>query len=328
MRRLLITAVLGALIASGLTASPANADPQTSTVSGTVSRADGASPEGIVVVTRCDNGVTKWDPTYSTTVAADGSYSLPTPASPPTDPNARCSSALVEFHHPAYVSQVYDDAVTPEEATLVPGAAGDTVLAPQVLSRPAGSIRGRIVDTYGHRVTDAAIRVDAWGAGNELSGKVAPTRGTLDAGGRFVLGSLPAGRYTVRSTRDSRYASGDTGWERRQRVQVKAGKTATSPLLVVKDRSRIQAHATWHARSVTLRIRVTSRVTGRAVDGRISAFVLHGGQRKHVQLHRGRAVVTLAAGSTVRQGGWGIFSVRYLESRHADKSQGSWDHQF
>jgi hypothetical protein len=330
MRRLLITTVLASLIACGLAASPAGADdPQTSTVSGTVSRADGRSPEGIEVVTRCNGGLVSPDPTYTTTVAADGSYSLPTPALPSADPYARCSSTLVEFHDPTgtYLSQFYDDALTDDAATLVPAAPGDTALAPQLLSRAAGAIRGRVVDSYGHPVTDDAIRVRVYPAGNELDGAVPWTPGTLDSRGGYVLRSLPAGRYIVETTRHgSPYWSGTTG--AKKRIRVTAGQTTTAPRVVVKDRSHIRARATWHARSVTLRIQVTSRVTGRPVDGRISAYVLHGGKRLHVRLHRGRAVVTLAAGPAAREGGWGISSVRYAESRHAGRSQGSWQHEF
>jgi len=300
------TVVFAAVAATGATA-PAGADTP-STISGTVSRADGASPAGIVVATRCDDESTwPWELSTTTTAAADGSYSLPNPA------GSECASVFVEFHDPsgAYVSQFYDDSLMDFQATTLRSAVGDTVLAPQVLSHVAGAIRGQVFDTYGRRVHDRDIQVRA--GGGVLEDAVALPSSNLGPQGGFVLRALyPGGRYFVETTEGSRYSSVSTRQAPRRWLPVKAGKTAVSPRLVVKDRPRIRLAATWHAHSVTFRIRVTSRVTGKVAPGTV--WVSLGNEsRSHIRLRHGRATVTVPA---VFPREWAAVDLGYDGSRH------------
>ena len=201
--RLVVASVVIAVVAATGSTAPASADPM-STISGTVARADGGSPEGIVVATRCDDESTwPWELSTTTTAAADGSYSLPNPA------GSQCASVFVEFHDPsgAYVSQFYDDTLVDYEATTVGPAPGDTALAPQVLSHVAGAIRGRVVDSHGHRVHDADLQVRA--GSDALEDTVALPPASLGPKGGFVLRSLlPGARYRIAITEGSRYSPG------------------------------------------------------------------------------------------------------------------------
>jgi hypothetical protein len=298
--------VIATVAATGSTA-PASADTP-STISGTVSRADGGSPEGIVVATRCnDENTWPWELSTTTTAAADGSYSLPNPA------GSECASVFVEFHDPtgAYVSQFYGDTLVDYEATTVGPALGDTVLAPQILSHVAGAIRGRVFDTYGHRVHDREIQVHA--GSDVLEDTIALPSANLGPKGGFVLRSLlPGARYFVDTTDGSRYSSVSTRAQERRWLPVAAGKTAVSPRLVVKDRPRISLRATWHAHSVTFRIRVVSRVTGKFAPGTV--WVSLGKEsRSHIRLRHGRATVTVPA---VFPREWAAVDLGYDGSRH------------
>jgi hypothetical protein len=304
-----VSVAVVAVAATGTTG-PATADTP-STISGTVSRADGDSPEGIVVATRCNSDDVPLTELSSTTAGADGSYSLPNLAD--LGPTSDCTSVLVEFHDPTgtYVPQFYGDTLVDYEATPVRPVPGDTALAPQTLSRVAGAIRGRVVDTYGHRVHDRDILVGS--GGNVFEDTISPPAAGLGPKGGFVLRSLlPGARYFVETSEGARYASVSTRSQPRRWIPVAAGKTAVSPTLVVKDRPRIRLQATWHRHSVTFRIRVTSRVTGRVAPGTVWASL---GQhhRSHVRLHHGRATITLPA-TFPRE--WAAVDLGYDGSRH------------
>jgi len=322
-RRLVAGSVVFAAVAATGATAPATADTP-STISGTVSRADGGSPEGIVVVTRCNSDeVFPDEGTTTTTAAADGSYSFTDPAVPP---DGECEGLLVEFHDPTgkYVSQFYDDTPLVDfQSTPVVPVPGTTVLVPQVLSHVGGAISGRVVDTYGHGVHDRDLQVRA---GNyTFEHGIVPDPASLGRTGGFVLGGLPAGRYFLAVAKNSRYAPETTENDRKHWVRVAAGKTATAPRLVLKDSPRIQLETTWHARSVTYRVRVTSMVTGRPAAGKVSVAVLGvpgGGHRDKIRLRHGRVVVTLPAGSPRETA---AMDVRYHGSQHVGaRSQRRW----
>lgn len=284
--RLLAASVVIAVVA---VTGPASQADETRTASGIVTRADGASPEGVVVTSRCSEEFFLDGPSFTATAAADGSYTVTLP-----DPSlCENGSATVDFRDPTgtYASEWYHG--------VVAGDPGDTALAPAVLSRLAGAIGGRVFDSYGHPMRDPAILVEAWCCDAEAL--PLPPAHLASDGSYLVRGVDPdAGLYTVFASGKEHYAGANCCADDRVRptIRVAPGETTRLPRLILKDLPRFRTATAWRARSVTVRVRVASQVTGHPAGGRIGFKPYQGRECRScawrvVTLDHGWAVATL-----------------------------------
>ena len=167
------------LFAAVFVATPADAQAN-GAISGTVTDDNGAPLDQVLVCTFSESTATG----SCATTASDGSYTI--------DLLSTASDHRVEFLDTTglHTAEFYDDTIDPNQATLIPVAAGQTVTGIDASLSLAGQISGTITDTNGNPIAQITVSAIDTASGNGFS---------IDtmADGTYTIGGLGTADYQV-----------------------------------------------------------------------------------------------------------------------------------
>jgi len=218
----------------------------------------GAPPAGSKCLNALHHGI------FSTASAANGTYTIHNLGV------LNCTLSFVPPNGSPFAPEMYSDAVSPAQATLISVSGGGQATAGKNASLElAGSIAGRVVEPGGAPVTDAGLFVST--ADGTVINDTSPVPTTND--GRFTYGGLKPGTYDIGIFSPTHDSLGQTT------VTVVGGATVTVPDIVSAKLNLptiTSITPNKMGRGTTMKIAIDG--TGFQPDAVVGATVLEAGQ--------------------------------------------------